>query len=313
MTADQAHATLSGHSSSVLLNEWNPSADFCLATASADRTVKIWDVKKEEQSYSIAFSSSPSSLEWSHDGDLLASVNSQSELSLFDPRVKNKIIEIQSVHDNKIPQKLKWLGSTGKILTVGASDQRTGRQYAIHDLRLLKQGPVTYQQLDQQLAPFSLHYEEAANLIFVSNKGRNPNIGFFQLEDNEVNLYEPALHFISSFNGFLNQEELLQEGTSVFLPRRALDQKDNELARAFLLHGKEAEYFSFKIPKSYGQLQYVDFTENDKITFLQWDRGNLPKDQNYVNFERYVKERSMRRYGLETDNQQKLRRLFSPT
>jgi WD40 repeat protein len=38
------HAQLLGHQKSVTLAQWNPQANFTMASASMDCTVKIWDI-----------------------------------------------------------------------------------------------------------------------------------------------------------------------------------------------------------------------------------------------------------------------------
>jgi len=40
----EADAELKGHEKKVILCKWHPTADLTMATASADGTVKIWDV-----------------------------------------------------------------------------------------------------------------------------------------------------------------------------------------------------------------------------------------------------------------------------
>ena len=46
LEADMAnfHADLRSHKGSVILAKWNPVADFTIASAGADCTVKVWDV-----------------------------------------------------------------------------------------------------------------------------------------------------------------------------------------------------------------------------------------------------------------------------
>ena len=41
------HADLCGHRGSLILAKWNPTADFTIASAGADCSVKVWDVENQ--------------------------------------------------------------------------------------------------------------------------------------------------------------------------------------------------------------------------------------------------------------------------
>ena len=48
MEAGHEHANLVGHNAKVMLTEWNPFANFTIASTGLDNTVNVWDIKKEK-------------------------------------------------------------------------------------------------------------------------------------------------------------------------------------------------------------------------------------------------------------------------
>ena len=55
----------------------------------------------------------PSSLEWNHNGELMACVSKDKMMHIYDPRIFRKSIVTQTGHDGNRPQKMKWLGANG--------------------------------------------------------------------------------------------------------------------------------------------------------------------------------------------------------
>jgi hypothetical protein len=69
-------------------------------------------------------------------------------MHIYDPRIFRKSIVTSTGHDGSKQQKMKWLGSTGQILTVGAMNYSRGRQYSVFDMRHLAKGPLCTKKLD---------------------------------------------------------------------------------------------------------------------------------------------------------------------
>ena len=76
---------LQGHMKKVVLS-FNPSANSILASASFDRTVKVWNI--ESQDCIMTFNQNKDniySMEWNFDGSQLATTVDK-QLRIFDPR-----------------------------------------------------------------------------------------------------------------------------------------------------------------------------------------------------------------------------------
>jgi len=54
--------------------EWNPVANFTIASASNDATIKVWDVHNEEAVLTNNIVAHPWDMEWNEDGSLLGAL-----------------------------------------------------------------------------------------------------------------------------------------------------------------------------------------------------------------------------------------------
>jgi WD40 repeat protein len=93
-------------------------------------------------------SSDPCCLEWNHDGELIGVMSADNMMHIYDPRIFRKSIVTSTGHDGSKQQKMKWLGNTGQILTVGSMNYSRGRQYSVFDMRFLAKGPLCTKKLD---------------------------------------------------------------------------------------------------------------------------------------------------------------------
>merc|ERR1712176_1537473 len=82
----------------VMLSEFNPTASSILASASFDRTVKLWNI---ETSQCVMTYTEPKdniySLEWNLDGSQVAMTGKDKMLRIFDPRKPDEAISVASV------------------------------------------------------------------------------------------------------------------------------------------------------------------------------------------------------------------------
>src|SRR5262245_2694033 len=86
---------LSGHSFWVNDISWSPDGKF-LASASYDRTVRIWDVNSGQPVQTLRFEGVADKVAWSPDGKLLAMIVSQvgGDLMVWDTTTWTKVLTI---------------------------------------------------------------------------------------------------------------------------------------------------------------------------------------------------------------------------
>jgi|TARA_B110000285_G_scaffold221944_1_gene275517 hypothetical protein len=69
-------------------------------------------------------------------------------MHIYDPRIFRKSIVTSTGNDSSKFQKMKWLGNSGQIITIGSLMYSRGREYSIFDMRYLAKGPVCTKKLD---------------------------------------------------------------------------------------------------------------------------------------------------------------------
>jgi WD40 repeat protein len=95
-------AELKGHAKKVMHLKWHPTSEFTLASASMEGCVKIWDVQNEHSKISFdKVSGAPWNMQWNYDGSLLAVVNKEKKLSVFDPRALDSALLTKGHEGNK--------------------------------------------------------------------------------------------------------------------------------------------------------------------------------------------------------------------
>lgn len=76
-----------GHGKKLIICRFHPVADYTLGSASADNTVRIWDVASQKAVVTYDdFKSNITGMEWSHNGSLISTIAKDKTLSAFDPR-----------------------------------------------------------------------------------------------------------------------------------------------------------------------------------------------------------------------------------
>ena len=127
-------ADLKGHTKKVMLMKWHPTASFTIASTGLDGTLKIWDIQSEKNTMSYDnIGQAPWSMQWNNDGSMIGMIAKDKRMHIFDPRSPESAMVTQA-HQGGKPQRINWVGNTGKIVTVGTSEYNE-RQYAIFDTR----------------------------------------------------------------------------------------------------------------------------------------------------------------------------------
>ena len=138
--------TLSGHAKKISLLNFHPSASYVLASASQDRTIKIWSVEKSSAELSYAgLTENVLALQWSPMGQQLAFTARDKYARGLDPRSNTQTFEFIA-HDGLKPSKITWI-SDSTVATCGFS-KGGDRQLGVWDLRN-SCSPLKHMNIDQ--------------------------------------------------------------------------------------------------------------------------------------------------------------------
>eukprot|EP00164_Ancoracysta_twista_P005847 GFYU01008047.1.p1 GENE.GFYU01008047.1~~GFYU01008047.1.p1 ORF type:complete len:291 (-),score=85.19 GFYU01008047.1:200-1072(-) len=171
---------------------------------------------------------------WSPDGNTIVATCKDKTTKVVDPRAKSIVAETKS-HEGAKGQRVLYLGSSGKILTLGSS-KMSERQYKVWDPRNMEQ-PVHANGMDVATGVFMPFYDDDTKMLYLAGKG-DANIKYFEVVD-----ADPYLHFLDSF-----QATAPQAGMG-FLPKHAMDTSKCEVARMLKCTAKDVEPISFTVPR----------------------------------------------------------------
>ena len=115
-------ADLRGHSKKVQMLKFHPTSEFTLASSCYAGCIKVWDIQNEHSQMSYDhLGSAPQSLEWNWDGSRIACITREKQMHILDPRVVGDA-QKTSAHGGNKTQRMKWMGNTGNIISVGFSE-----------------------------------------------------------------------------------------------------------------------------------------------------------------------------------------------
>ncbi|SCV71662.1 BQ2448_3250 [Microbotryum intermedium] len=217
---------------------WHPTADGILASASTD--VKVWDVEHQKAAYtSVAHADMVQSIDWDHQGSVFATTCKDKKLRLFDPRAGAEAITTVDSHSGIKGSRVCWMGSLDRIATTGFS-RTSDRQLFVWDSRDLSKGPVKTINIDQSsgtIMPFWCAGNNffLTSVLFLAGKG-DGNVRYYEWENDD-------LFFLSEYSSPQPQRGM------TFLPARALNTSEHEIARAFKATGSMIEPISFFVPR----------------------------------------------------------------
>ncbi|CED83665.1 microtubule binding protein [Phaffia rhodozyma] len=219
---------------------FHPTASNVLAATSGDHVVRLFDVENGgAPKISLeAHGDSIQGLTWNMTGTILATTSRDKKLRMFDPRAGSAPVRITDGHAGVKGSRLVWLGVHDRIATTGFS-KSSDRQVKIWETGGLSEiKGINIDQSSGVLMPF---FSEANNLLFLAGKG-DGNIRYYEYEADN-------LFYLSEYGSQSPQRGM------TFLPRRALDVSENEVARGFKITGNLIEPLGFVVPRKADSFQ----------------------------------------------------------
>ena len=156
------------------------------------------------------------------------------KLRLFDPRGGPAATVTADSHSGVKGSRVEWLGSLDRIVTTGFS-KSSERQVFLWDSRALEKGPIKTISIDQSSGTLMPFWNASNNLLFIAGKG-DGNIKYYEYEHDD-------LFYLTDYSSSSPQRGL------TFLPPRAVDFANCEIARAFKAVGSTIEPISFVVPR----------------------------------------------------------------
>lgn len=231
----QAVQTLEGHQKKLSLIRWHPTANNVLSSCAYDNAVKLWDVEKGKELFSIdEHPDFPISMEWNEDGSLLATSCKDKYIRLFDPRKKGSVSKGLGLGGAK-GQRVVWFSNLGKVATVGFQANNS-RGYSLFDQKNMAQ-PVANADLDSAAGVFIPYYDPDTSMLYLAGKG-DAAVRYWEITNEE-----PYVHFLSEFRD--------NESTkgACFLPKTLCDTTKCEVAICYRVMKDFVSPISFQVPR----------------------------------------------------------------
>ncbi|KAI9203530.1 uncharacterized protein BJ171DRAFT_509889 [Polychytrium aggregatum] len=226
---------------------FHPTADNVLASASADFTIKLWDISKGAEKIELTgHGEIIQSITWNYDGSLLATACKDKKIRVYDVRT-NKVVQETNGHQGVKGSRVVWMGNSGKLTSTGFS-RSSDRQVFVWDTANLAE-PIKQENIDTASGMLMPYFDGDTNILFLAGKG-DGNIRYYEWADDEKGLY-----YLSEYKSADPQRGL------GFLPKRALNVAECEVARAYKVHTTMVEPIPFKVPRKSDQFQADLFPE----------------------------------------------------
>ncbi|KAH7923695.1 DUF1900-domain-containing protein [Leucogyrophana mollusca] len=218
---------------------FHPTAANVLASASGEHTVKLWDLADTDRPRSVlsGHGDTIQSIAFSPDGALLATTCRDRKLRLFDPRAGGDAVRVAEAHGGIKGARVVWMGDTGKLATTGFS-KMSDRQVSVWESGGLTNIKTT--GIDQS-AGVIMPFWSDNGILFLAGKG-----------DGNVRYYEYENDTLFSLDEHKSADP--QRGMC-FLPRRALNVSECEIARAYKVYGSTVEPIAFIVPRKADSFQ----------------------------------------------------------
>lgn len=237
----KADVTLEGHQKKISIVKFHPTATNVLATASFDKTIKLWDIEAQSEILNYdQHNDVPTSFDWNTNGSLCLTTCKDKNMRIFDPRSPDGTLECKGF-DGAKKSSAVWMDNHQKIGAVGFSSNAS-RVYALYDPRAFDK-PISVTDIDQSAGVFMIRYDPDNSVLYLAGKG-DSSIKYFEITDET-----PFMHFLSEF-----RDSASQKGIG-WLPKLAVDTTNCEVMRGLRLLRDKIQPVSMRVPRKSDMFQ----------------------------------------------------------
>jgi coronin-1B/1C/6 len=244
---------LHGHGKKVTLLRFHPTASNVLASASADLTVKLWDIEKGSEVCSLNDTHQQliQDIVWDYTGTTYTTSSKDKHVRIVDARTSTVVNTINTAHEGAKSTKLTYTGGLDRLITVGFTRQ-SQRQFKIWDPRNTSQ-ELKKVDIDQAAGVIMPFFDCDTNLLYLAGKG-DGNVRFYEIQS------ETPYCFPLS-----EQRSAVSAKGMAWVPKRGLNVMGCETARLLKLTTNSVEPLSFFVPRKSDAFQedlYPDTSSN---------------------------------------------------
>ncbi|KAI5116932.1 hypothetical protein M0805_005565 [Coniferiporia weirii] len=218
---------------------FHPTAKHVIGGATGDHAVKLWDLAAPEDPQCVlgGHSDAIQSFAFDFSGNIIATTCRDRKLRLFDARAGGDAVRVADGHGGIKGARVVWMGNQDRLATTGFS-KMSDRQVGLWETGALKNVKMT--TVDQSSGVLMPFYSDN-NILFVAGKG-DGNVRYYEFEHD-------ALHPLAEYQSTAPQRGMC------FLPRRALNVSECEIARAYKVAGSTIEPIAFVVPRKSDNFQ----------------------------------------------------------
>jgi len=217
---------------------WSPTANNVLAASSYE--VRLFDTNTMQiKAETDAQPDMVGDLSFNYVGDGLVTTCKDKKLRLYDTRQGGAAHTVADSHTGIKVSRVSYMGDLDRICTTGFS-KLSDRQVFVWDARKLT-APVKQVVVDTSAGTLMPFFNAGTNVLFLAGKG-DGNIRYYEYENDD--LFSLSEHKSSE----------PQRGMT-FLPPRAVNVSDCEVARAYKVTNQAIEPISFIVPRKSDSFQ----------------------------------------------------------
>ncbi|KNC99952.1 uncharacterized protein SPPG_05325 [Spizellomyces punctatus DAOM BR117] len=223
------------HTNRTSLLLFHPTVSNLLLTASPEQgspSVKLWNLKTQKEIATIPHPDVVLGCAFTLDGERVATVCRDKFIRVFDART-GKELQSGPSHEGVKGCRVLWLGSTGRLLTVGFG-KASQREINIYDEQNLS-FPLHSITIDTSPSLLLPIYDEDISVLYLTGRGESYTL-IYEITDN-------GPIFLTRFDS-----PGTQQGLS-FLPKRSCDVREIEVANGYRITQSAIETISFTVPR----------------------------------------------------------------